>query len=218
WTVEEGVTELKARAYDGCGQFSVDRHPVQVDAACDGEVDAVAFAAPAQGASFTAGQSVTLAASASDAQGIAEVRFFAGGALVGVDATAPYSVTWTAQDGVDQLEARAYDTCNNARSAWRSVTVAPACDDHVDAVDLTSPAAGSTLTAGQAVTLTATAWDDQGIAKVQFVRGDGSLIGADTTAPYSLTWTAESGVTVLKARAYDNCGNFKADASGIVVP
>ncbi|MEO1084061.1 MAG: Ig-like domain-containing protein, partial [Acidobacteriota bacterium] len=219
WTVEAGVTELKARAYDGCGQFTVDRHPVQVGAACDGDaaVDAVAFTAPAQGSSFTSGQSVTLAATASDAQGISEVRFYAGGALVGVDATAPYSVTWAAQDGVDQLEARAFDTCNNVRSVWRSISVAAACDSVLDGIDLTSPVAGSTLSEGQTVTLTAMASDAQGIEKVQFVRSDGSLIGADTTAPYSVTWTAESGVTSLKARAYDTCGNFRADVHAVTV-
>ncbi|MEM8993767.1 MAG: Ig-like domain-containing protein [Acidobacteriota bacterium] len=217
WTVEDGVTEIKARAYDGCGQFTVDRHPVQVESACDDAVDAVAFAAPAQGASFIAGQTVTLSATASDARGIAEVRFYAGGTRVGADAAAPYSVTWAAQDGVDQLEARAFDTCGNVRSAWRSVTVAPGCDAVLDAVDLTSPAPGSTLSEGQAVTLRATASDAQGIEKVQFVRPDGSLIGADTAAPYAVTWTAESGVTSLRARAYDTCGNFRADTHAVTV-
>ncbi|MEM1180242.1 MAG: Ig-like domain-containing protein [Acidobacteriota bacterium] len=217
WTVEAGVSTLKARVYDGCGQFTADEHTVHVGAGCDAVVDAVAFTSPVAGANLTAGESVTIRANASDTQGIAEVQFYAAGVLVGVDSQAPYAVDWTAQEGVDQLEVRAIDDCDNSRSAFRSVSVAPGCDAAVDVIDLTSPAQGASISEGQAVTLTATASDAQGIEKVQFVRGDGTLIGADTTAPYSLTWIAEAGVTTVKARAYDTCGNFRADAHAITV-
>jgi chitinase len=71
----------------------------------------VSLTAPAQGASYAAGSSVTLSANASDSDGsIARVEFFAGSTKVGEDTTAPYSITWKpASGGSYALTARATD-------------------------------------------------------------------------------------------------------------
>ncbi|HYH99051.1 Ig-like domain-containing protein [Hyalangium sp.] len=73
-------------------------------------------------------------------------------------------------------------------------------------VVLTTSFPGSPL--GGTVTLTATATDDEEIAKVEFFLGNRSL-GSDNTAPYELVWnsaTASNGPGVITARAYDaNC-------------
>jgi Bacterial Ig domain/PLD-like domain len=74
-------------------------------------------------------------------------------------------------------------------------------------VSVTSPASGATFTAPASVTLTASAGDSDGtVAKVAFFAGS-TLIGTDTTAPYSVTWNAQTvGSYSLTAVATDNAG------------
>jgi len=83
------------------------------------------------------------------------------------------------------------------------------------AVALTAPAAGALLS-GAAVTVSATASDDRGVAGVQLLL-DGAPLGAeDVTAPYAITWnttTATSGGHVLSARARDTAGQTTLAAS-----
>lgn len=73
---------------------------------------------------------------------------------------------------------------------------------------LTAPTSGSIGTVGTAITLTASATDSDGtIASVQFFDGATVIGAADTTAPYSISWTpASTGTHTLTARATDNCG------------
>ncbi len=73
-------------------------------------------------------------------------------------------------------------------------------------VGLTSPTTGATFTVGAQVTLTAQAADADGsISKVEFFDGTSSL-GSDTSAPYSVIWTATQGPHRLTAIATDNRG------------
>jgi len=75
-------------------------------------------------------------------------------------------------------------------------------------VTLTAPANGSTTTVGSPITLTATASDGDGtIANVQFFDGATAIGSADTTSPYSVSWTpSTTGAHTLTARATDNGG------------
>lgn len=75
-------------------------------------------------------------------------------------------------------------------------------------VTLTAPANGSSGTVGTPITLTATASDSDGtVANVQFFDGANLIGAADTSAPYSLSWTPPSaGTHTLTARATDSCG------------
>ncbi len=68
---------------------------------------------------------------------------------------------------------------------------------------LTSPAAGTTLSG--TVTLTASASDNTAVTKVEFYDGT-TLIGTDTSAPYSLSWntkTSPNGPHSLSTKAFD---------------
>jgi chitinase/chitodextrinase len=70
----------------------------------------VAITAPTAGTNFPVGQSITIAATASDADGsITKVEFFVDGAKIGEDASAPYSISWTSTQGYHTLVARATD-------------------------------------------------------------------------------------------------------------
>src|SRR2546430_10050198 len=74
-------------------------------------------------------------------------------------------------------------------------------------VSLTNPITGSSVTAGTNVPLAANAADPDGtVAKVDFFAGD-TLIGSDTSSPYTITWpNVAAGNYVLSAVATDNAG------------
>jgi hypothetical protein len=82
-------------------------------------------------------------------------------------------------------------------------------------VALTAPAAGS-IVSGAAVTVSATAADNVGVAGVQF-KLDGVAIGADLTAPpYAVVWNttaSTNGGHTLTAVAHDAAGNTATSAS-----
>src|SRR2546427_3842731 len=74
---------------------------------------------------------------------------------------------------------------------------------------LTAPAANSVFQAGATITLTATATpanSSRPIVKVEFFRST-TLIGTDTTSPYSFAWTnVPAGSYSLTAKATDSTG------------
>ncbi|MEJ7806259.1 MAG: Ig-like domain-containing protein, partial [Telluria sp.] len=72
-------------------------------------------------------------------------------------------------------------------------------------VAITAPATGATFSAPAAMTLSANAADSDGtITSVAFYKGT-TLLGADTTAPYSYNWNnVVAGSYVITARATDN--------------
>jgi len=86
----------------------------------------VSLTSPATGASFTAPATVTLTATASDADGtVTKVDFFNGGTLLGTATAAPYSFTWNnVAAGSYTLTAIATDNSGaTATSAGVSITV-----------------------------------------------------------------------------------------------
>jgi len=81
---------------------------------------------------------------------------------------------------------------------------------------LSAPTAGATLTG--VATVSATASDDVGVTKVEFYAGT-TLIGTDSSAPYSITWdtgTVGNGSYSLTSKAYDAAGN-SASSSAVSV-
>ncbi len=76
-------------------------------------------------------------------------------------------------------------------------------------VSVTAPAAGSVVS-GAAVTVSATASDNVGVAGVQFKLDGANLGGEDTSAPYGISWNstlAGNGSHTLTALARDAAGN-----------
>ena len=166
---------------------------------------AVSITSPANGAVLTAPASATITANASDSDGsITRVEFLSGATSLGVDTTAPYSVTVNnAVAGTYTLTARATDNRGGiTTSAPVNITVNTA-----PIVAMTMPASGSTYNAPATVTLGATASDADGtITSVEFFR-DGTSLGVDTAAPYSVLWNnAGVGSYVMTAKATDNRG------------
>lgn len=82
-------------------------------------------------------------------------------------------------------------------------------DDTPPAVSITSPANGTLVTRKASVTITATASDNVGVARVEFLV-NGTLQCTDTSASYSCNWrvpAAPNKTYQLQARAFDLAGN-----------
>ena len=84
-------------------------------------------------------------------------------------------------------------------------------------VGIAAPAAGTAITQGATVAITATASDSDGtVARVEFYDG-ATLLGTDTTAPYAFNWVTSTATTAgthsLTARAYDNTGAVTTSAA-----
>ncbi|EPX65154.1 Flagellar hook-length control protein FliK [Cystobacter fuscus DSM 2262] len=178
----------------------------------------VSLSSPANGA--TVSGTVTLSAQASDNVGITEVAFLIDGAVVGTDSTPPFTFAWNATaaaNGIHTLAARASDAASNATtSSSITVTVTGGVSDTTaPSVALTSPAANATL-AGT-VSLTATATDNVGITRVEFLV-DGAVVGVGTASgsTYSSSWnttTATPGAHTVRVRASDASGNTTTSAA-----
>nr|WP_297524300.1 glycosyl hydrolase family 18 protein [uncultured Roseateles sp.] len=145
-------------------------------------------------------------AMAYDCTGVAEwnaATAYGGNAIVKQTSTA-YQAKWWTQNNPPATNAGQWDV-------WK---VLGACDgggggggtNKPPTVALSAPGAGASPTAGDTVTLAATAADSDGtVAKVGFYV-NGALVAEDTTAPFSIAWTARAGVADITARATDDKG------------
>jgi hypothetical protein len=94
----------------------------------------VSIGSPSNNSIFSAGSSITLAATASDADGsISKVEFYQGTVKLGEDATAPYTFEWTnVSAGTYSITAKAIDNGAPAASSTSpaiSITVSAASSD-----------------------------------------------------------------------------------------
>ena len=77
------------------GDFVQASSAVTITVTAPNSPPSVALTAPANNASFPAGTSITLTATASDSDGsITKVEFYNGATKLGEDASSPYSFTW----------------------------------------------------------------------------------------------------------------------------
>jgi hypothetical protein len=135
---------------------------------------------------------------------VTKVEFFSGATKLGEDASAPYGFTWSGVPaGRYTLTARATDDLGRTTTS----TPATITVDAPPSVSITSPADGAVFRFKATITIAASASDSDGsVAKVEF-RDGSTVLGQDTTAPFSFTWqSVPSGTHVLTARATDNLG------------
>jgi glucose/arabinose dehydrogenase len=81
-------------------------------------------------------------------------------------------------------------------------------------VSITNPADGAIVARRSTVTITATASDNVGVTRVEFLV-NGVLLCSDSTAPYSCNWSVPNAKNVtyqLQARAFDQAGNMAASS------
>ncbi|MDO6581845.1 Ig-like domain-containing protein [Photobacterium sp. 2_MG-2023] len=178
-------------------------------------VPTVTFSSPADNATVLNGDVVTLAVDATDADGsVSQVEFFAAGQSLGIDTSAPYSVTWTATGtGAVSLSAVATDNEGNQSSAGVLVNVS----DEPLVVTLTSPASGTSVGLGKAVVVSADAASlNSTVNSVDFLV-NGAVIATDSSSPYSTHWTPGAvGNYTVSARATDATGLAVTSAASTV--
>lgn len=174
----------------------------------------VTLTAPSASSFVPVNQNVTVTATATDDGFIpssagAGVTFYVDGDPItpsgtgetNPDLLAPYSVTWRPTVAkVYSLRALAVDDKGvYALSSAISVTA-------VATLPTVSLTAGTTATVGTATTLSASATASPGatVTKVEFLE-NGTIIGTDTTAPYTFSWTPTTvGTSVITARVTDS--------------
>ncbi|MFZ6759886.1 Ig-like domain-containing protein [Undibacterium sp. Ji50W] len=152
---------------------------------------------------------ITLSASATDNVGVSKVEFYVDSTLKGTVTSSPYSMTLNSTsltNASHSLVAKAYDAANNVgTSSAVSFTINNPTTD-------TTPPTVSVSESGSSgnITLSATATDNVGVAKVEFYV-DGSLVSTSTASPYSSTLnstTLSNGTHSLTAKAYDAANNI----------
>jgi hypothetical protein len=180
----------------------------------------VSLSAPANGATFTGSATVTVTADADDTDGsIAAVEFFAGTTRIGTDTSEPYSVTWSgAGSGTYELTALARDDDGaTTRSAPRSIIIQGTSNQR-PTVSLTAPASNATYTAPASIAIAASAADTDGtITRVDFYAGT-TMVGSDTTSPYTFNWTGVgAGTYSITAVARDDDGATTTSGARTVI-
>lgn len=176
----------------------------------------VAITSPVEAA--TVRGSVNVTATATDDTAVASVQFFLDGVLVSTSYMSPYGWSWptqTASTGQHVLLARAWDSVG--RDAWSAPVTVTVADRVAPVVALTSPLAGESVMG--ALTLSASATDDVGTTKVEFLV-DNVLVATDTTSPFAVSWNSASvgdGTVTVRARAYDAAGNTSLSAPRTVL-
>ncbi len=169
---------------------------------------AVSITSPA--ASSSVSGNITISANASDNAGVARVEFSLDGALKATDNSAPYEMAWNAEAstlGLHSISVKAFDSAGNSSVSTRTVSVV---DMTSPVARLTSPLSAALLRTGTKVTISATATDNRGVARVEF-SVNGVLKATDKTSPYSWIWSVPSGRGItytLRARAFDAAGLF----------
>jgi chitodextrinase len=203
--VAVGTYSITAKATDDKGATKTSA-AVSVTVAANSP-PSVSISAPANNATFVAPAAITINANASDTDGtITKVDFYNGATLLGTDTTSPYSYAWVnVAAGTYSLTAKATDDKGAVTtSAIVSVTVG---NNLAPTVSITSPAANASFAAPAAITINATAADADGtVSKVDFYNGT-TLLGSDTTSPYSYAWSnVAAGAYTITAKATDNKG------------
>ena len=176
---------------------------------------AIALTAPASG---VAPAILNLSASVTaNGHTITKVQFYNGSTLLGEDATSPYGYSWTGvAAGTYSVKARlVYDSSSTLDSAAASVSVT----NPLPTIVLTSPTNNASYSAPASVSIAANITaNGRTITKVLFYNSS-TLLGEDTSVPYSFTWTnVSAGNYTLLARAvYDSGSTVDSTSVSIAV-
>jgi hypothetical protein len=213
-----GGHTFTAKAYDPAGYVGSSSVSVNVNNA-DVTPPQVNITSPISGATLSG--TITLTAPASDNMGVTRVDFFVDTVLVGTATGAsPFTTTVdtkTLSNSGHSVFARAYDAAGNiGSSASISFIVSNVSNTDVipPTISITSPLSG---TLSGTITMTASASDNVGVTRVEFLVD--SVVVATSTGSVPLSCTIDStrfsnGAHSLGAKAYDAAGN--SGISGLI--
>lgn len=178
-----------------------------------------ALTAPLNGATYIAPTTIFLSATTTVPVGITiqRVEFYSGNTKIGQDNTSPYSIYWTTTNsGTYVVKAKVITTIGTQTfSATRTITVLPPAPP---TVSLIAPANNATFAVNSNITLSASAFAgaNSTLQRVKFY-ANGTLIGQDTTSPYSIAWAnVAQGTYTIIAIAYSNNNTSTLSASRMI--
>ena len=176
--------------------------------------------APGDGAEFSVGGTITLAAAAADGDGsIARVEFYADGVRLGSDGSAPYAYDWTgAAAGSHVLKAIAVD---NRKARTSSASVAITVKAYADGIAPGVPTGlAMSAQASSSLSLRWDAADDNiggsGIAGYDVFR-DGVLTASTAATSYSDSGLLPDTGYRYTVRARDVAGNASAQSAPLLL-
>jgi hypothetical protein len=179
----------------------------------------VTIISPSNGSTFVAPATISIAASASDADGsVVKVEFFKGTAKIGEKTSAPWSFTWSnVPSGSYSITAVATDNSGAKKTSSAISLTVNAPVNQPPTISITSPLGGSIFVAPATISIAASASDADGsVVKVEFFKG-AEKIGEKTSAPWSSTWSnVPSGTYSITAVATDNSGAKKTSSAVVV--
>ncbi len=194
----------------------IDQFVLSQSSAPPNQPPVVSLTAPAGGATFTAPANIYVTAQASDPENrLARVEFYAGTTRIGSVTAAPFKVTWASVPaGTYSLTAVAFDLDGGSATSVPVTIDVSSTPNQNPTVGLSAPGNGATFPAPATIPIAASAADPDGtVARVEFYSGS-TLLGTDTTSPYSFSWTSvPAGTYALKAIAYDNTGASTTSAT-----
>ena len=201
WAATPGSYSLTAVAQDNNNARTTSS---AVNVTVTNQSPVITLNSPANGASFTLPDNVTITATASDTDSaITRVEFYAGNTLLHQDSVAPYGYAWNPPPGSHVVTAVAVDEHGaETTSAAAAITVV----NPPPTVAITSPTNGATVNLPGPVSIAADATDADGsVAKVEFYVG-ATKLGEDTSAPFAWPWTPITGSYTLTCVAQDDRG------------
>ncbi len=160
------------------------------------------------------GGNVNVMVEANDNVGVVNVELYKDNALLGSSSTSPYTFAWTTTseaEGPHTFISKAYDAAGNVGT---SSAIVLNVDNTGPAANITGPANGA-IVQGTTVAISANASDSSGLQKVDFYYDSNSLVGTDTSAPFTLNWdtsTVSNGTHNLYVVATDTAGNSNTSA------
>lgn len=124
-----------------------------------------------------------------------------------------FSVSWTGGGTSATRLSNWLDPLATGATTLDGIDATSGSDTQPPTTSITSPVNGATVSG--TVTISANASDNVGVTRVDFYV-DGSLVGTDTTSPYSYAWnttTYANGAHTLFTRAFDAAGNSGTSAT-----
>jgi subtilisin family serine protease len=213
-------------AYFGFGRVDAGAAVTMAANVATSDRTAPTVAVQTPGTGTTVKDLVTVDVKATDDFGVMSVDLYADGVLVGTDTQEDpavpyvYRFAWDStkvSDGTHKLTAKAKDAAGNLGSAQEvSVTVKNTVDTTPPSFTSTAPASGSTVSG--VVTMSATASDNVGMAKVTVSGGGKSCTGTSSAAcTLDVSGIAGGTTLVVSFSATDTAGNTSSEQASVVV-
>jgi hypothetical protein len=201
--IPAGIYHLTAKAMDDLNAETVSEETNVI--VKTNNLPSVVITNPFDGSAVTGPATINITATAADNDGtIKQVEFYEGSTLLETDSIPPYQFEWkNVTVGTYTLFAKAIDNLGGVTPS-AAVNIAVKTNSFPSVV-ISEPVDGAIFVAPATVQVKALANDTDGSVKyVSFYEG-GTLLGSDSTSPYTVSWSKlTAGTHFINARAIDD--------------